>query len=56
MQTAGEWKMTISQLIIAEHKARREGNLKLADALQVQRWQQAMGTVACSENSKAVVS
>lgn len=43
--------MTISQLIIAEYKARREGNTKLADALQAQRWQQAMGSVVCSENN-----
>jgi hypothetical protein len=50
METRREM-MTISQLIIAEFKARKCGNEVEANRLQVQRWQQAMGYVVCSENN-----
>ena len=45
--------MTIAQLAVAEAKARKEGNIALADELQRQRWSLAMGLVVNSENTKA---
>lgn len=44
--------MTHIELILAEVKARQDGNIKEANRLQALRWGRAMGSVINSENTK----
>lgn len=44
--------MTHFQLILAETKAREDGNEDLANKLQAERWARATGMIVNSENTK----